>query len=114
MTNILQQIAIQLDAYSNLEALKAAFKEWISTSDGNLDALKKALEAHVEGNYELSDDDLQKLQEQDLIFSNDDATKEEDMRRLQRYKDTGYGISHEQVAAWLASVGTDHEPPCPK
>ncbi|BCL34372.1 hypothetical protein [Nostoc sp. MS1] len=114
MTDILQQIAAQLDAYSNLEALKAAFQEWINTSDGNLDALKKALEAHFNENYDLNSNDLQQLQEQNLTFTSDDATKEEDMRRLQRYKETGYGISHDEVAAWLASVGTDHEPPCPR
>ncbi len=36
------------------------------------------------------------------------------MRRLQRYRETGDGIPHEQVAAWLASIGTDNEFPSRK
>lgn len=40
--------------------------------------------------------------------------KREDMERWQRYKMTNHAIPHEQVAAWLGSVGTDRELPCPK
>lgn len=41
MTDIRQQIVTQLDAYSTLEALKVAVREWVNTSDGSLDTLKK-------------------------------------------------------------------------
>ena len=40
--------------------------------------------------------------------------KREDMERWQRYKMTNHAIPNEQVAAWLGSVGTDCELPCPK
>ncbi len=41
----------------------------------------------------------------------DDVTRE-DIHRLQRYRETGYGIPHEQVAAWLDSVyhGRENRP----
>ncbi len=114
MTDIRQQIATQLDAYSTLDGLKAAVREWVETSDGSLDALRKVLLTYRDDDYDLSSEDWQQLQERDLTFKGDDAMKEEDMRRLQRYRETGYGISHEQVAAWLASVGTDNELSCPR
>jgi hypothetical protein len=101
MTDIKQEIATQLDAYSTIKALKAAVREWVNTSDGSLDALRKALLTHRDDDYELSNEDWQHLQEQDLTFKSDDATKSEDMRRLERYRETGYGIPQEQVAAWL-------------
>ena len=114
MTDIRQQIATQVDAYSTLEALKAAVREWVNTSDGSLDALRKALLTHRNDDYDLRSEDWQQLQEQDLTFASDDVTKEEDLRRLQQYRETGYGIPHEQVAAWLVSIGTDNEFPCPR
>ncbi len=114
MTDIRQQIATQLDTYSTLEALKAAVREWVNTSDGSLDALRKVLETYHEEDYDLSSEDWQQLHKQDLTLISDDATREEDMRRLQRYRETGDGITHEQVAAWLASIGTDNEFPCPR
>ncbi|MHC5595631.1 MAG: hypothetical protein ACYTXC_06635 [Nostoc sp.] len=114
MTDIRQQIVAQLDAYSTLEGLKAAVREWINTSDASLDTLKKVLETHLDEDYDLNSEDWQQLQKQDLTFISDDATREEDMRRLQRYRETGDGIPHEQVAAWLASIGTDNESPCPR
>jgi predicted transcriptional regulator len=40
--------------------------------------------------------------------------KQEDMERWQRYKTSHHAIPREQVAAWLGSVGTDSELPCPK
>jgi putative addiction module CopG family antidote len=43
----------------------------------------------------------------------DKITLEEDLQRIQRYRETGKGIPHEQVLEWLSSIGTDHELPCP-
>ncbi len=114
MTDIRQQIATQLETYSSLDALKTAVREWVNTSDGSLDALITALSTYQDEGYNLSGDDWQQLQEQDLTFKSDDATREEDIHRLQRYRETGYGIPHEQVAAWLESVGTNRELPCPE
>lgn len=114
MTDIRQQITTQVEAYHTLEALKAAVQDWVSGSDGSLDAFEKALEAHRNDEYDLTSDDWQQLQEQGLVFDDDAATRNEDMRRLQRYRETGHGIRHEEVAAWLASIGTDSERPCPK
>jgi hypothetical protein len=114
MTDIRQQITTKLDDFNTLEALKAAVREWISTSDGSLDALKKSLLAHSDDDYDLSNEEWQQLQEQGLAFASDDVTKEEDLRRLQRYRETGYGIPHDQVATWLLNVGTDKEYPCPR
>jgi hypothetical protein len=114
MTDIRQQIDTQLEAYSSLDALKTAVREWFKTSDGSLDALTTALSTYHNRGYDLNSNDWQELQDQDLTFKTDDAATREDKCRLQRYWETGYGISHEQVAAWLNSVGTDRELPCPK
>jgi hypothetical protein len=114
MTDIRQQIDTQLQAYSSLDALKTAVREWLNTSDGSLDALIIALSTYDNQSYNLNSDDWQELEDRDLAFNSDDATREEDMRRLQQYQETGYAISHEQVAAWLNSVGTDRELPCPE
>jgi putative addiction module CopG family antidote len=43
----------------------------------------------------------------------DALTHEGDASRLQAYRETGQGIAHAQVAAWLSSIGTDDELPCP-
>ncbi len=43
----------------------------------------------------------------------DSLTREDDAQRLQTYRETGHGIPHTQVAAWLSSIGTDDELPCP-
>jgi predicted transcriptional regulator len=40
--------------------------------------------------------------------------KQEDLERWQRYKATGHAVSHEQVTAWLDSVGSEGELPCPQ
>jgi hypothetical protein len=113
MTDIRQQIAMQLEGYP-LEALKAAVQEWVSASDGSFDAFEKSLEAHRNDGYDLTSDDWAQLQEQGLVFDSDAATREEHMRRLQRYRETGHAIPHEEVMAWLESIGTDSELPCPK
>jgi hypothetical protein len=113
MTDIRQQIAAQLDAYSDLQALKAAVWEWVDTSDGNLADLEKVLGSH-QNNYELDDAEFEQLRKQGLAFENDQETREDDLRRLEHYRVTHHGISHEKVAEWLSSIGTDHELPCPR
>jgi predicted transcriptional regulator len=40
--------------------------------------------------------------------------KQEDLERWQRFQATGHAVPHEQVSAWLESVGTDSELPCPQ
>jgi putative addiction module CopG family antidote len=50
------------------------------------------------------------VQEADAM---DELTRAEDLQRIQNYRDTGKGIPHDQVAAWLSSIGTDRELPCP-
>jgi putative addiction module CopG family antidote len=55
---------------------------------------------------------LKLLEEQDSADV-DALTHEVDASRLQAYRDTGEGVSHAQVAAWLSSIGTDDELPCP-
>lgn len=114
MTDIRQQITTQLEAFQSLESLKAAVQDWVCSSDGSLDAFGKVLEAHQDDDFELTDEDWRQLQEQGLAFDNDAATKEEDMRRIQRYRETGDAISHDEVAIWLDSIGTDDELPCPR
>jgi predicted transcriptional regulator len=37
----------------------------------------------------------------------------EDWKRIQNYRATGKSVPHDQVAAWLSSIGTDRELPCP-
>ena len=39
--------------------------------------------------------------------------RQEDQERLQNYRETGYAISHDRVAEWLDSIGTENELPCP-
>jgi predicted transcriptional regulator len=66
MTNIRQEIALQLNAYEDIQALK-----------------------------------------------NDAATLAGDRQRLAHYQETGKGVDHDRVTAWLSSIGTDSELPCP-
>lgn len=54
MTDIKQQIATQLEAYSSLDALKTAVREWVITSDGSLDALTAVLSTHHNESYNLT------------------------------------------------------------
>lgn len=63
MTDLRQQIASQISAYHTLDAVKAAVQEWASASDGSLDALEKALSAHRDDEYELTEDDWPQLKE---------------------------------------------------
>jgi predicted CopG family antitoxin len=46
MSDIRQQITLQLDAYKDLQALKSAVSEWINQSDVTLPTLEKILAAH--------------------------------------------------------------------
>ena len=116
MTDVRQQIASQLEAYHSLEALKAAVQDWITASDCSLDAFEKALEAHQEDDFSFTDEDWRELERQGLAFEGDaDAvTRDEHMRRIQHYRETGEAVSHDKVVAWLDSWGTDNELPCPK
>ncbi len=41
------------------------------------------------------------------------ATRQADQARLDHYRQTGEGVEHAKVAAWLTSIGTDHELPSP-
>jgi hypothetical protein len=49
--------------------------------------------------------DWEHLHQTDFTFDAAEATREEDLQRLQHYRETGHGIPHEQVAAWLSSIG---------
>lgn len=40
--------------------------------------------------------------------------QQEDMERWQRYQLTGHAIPHDQATAWLDSIGSDNELPCPR
>ena len=44
----------------------------------------------------------------------DEVMRQEDQQRLQNYRETGYAISHDRVAEWLTSIGTENELPCPQ
>ncbi len=112
-TDIRQKIALQLNAYKNLQALKAAVWDWVSQSDASLINLEKILATHQLEEIRYSEADWQQLQETGFIFDTDEATLIGDRKRLQCYRETGYGIPHEEVAAWLSSIGTDDELPCP-
>ncbi len=41
------------------------------------------------------------------------VTRPTDQARLDHYRQTGEGVEHTKVAAWLNSIGTDNELPCP-
>jgi putative addiction module CopG family antidote len=58
---------------------------------------------------------LQLLEEHDQAdpLHIDTLTREADAKRLQAYRETGHGIPQSHIAAWLSSVGTDDELPCP-
>jgi hypothetical protein len=113
MTNTRQQIAAHLAGFQDLQALKLAVWEWVNSSDGSLSAFAKALEIYRD-QPELTEAEWRQLQQQGLAFDSDSASRVEDMQRLRRYRETGESIPHDQVAAWLASIGTEHELPCPK
>lgn len=40
--------------------------------------------------------------------------KREDRKRWERYDQSGEFITHDIVSAWLNSIGTDQEQPCPR
>jgi hypothetical protein len=44
----------------------------------------------------------------------DEQMRQEDEQRIARYRATGYGISHDRVAEWLDTIGTENELPCPQ
>ena len=113
MTDVRQQIALQLNAYQDLQALKAAVWEWVKQSDTNLAPFEKILAAHNSEDVHYDDSDWQHLQQTGFTFDTDEATREADLQRLQNYRETGHGIPHDQVAEWLSSIGTDNELKCP-
>jgi hypothetical protein len=113
MSTICEQIALQLDAYRDLQALKAAVWEWVKQSDTNLAPLEKILAAHNSEDVQYTDSDWQHLQETGFVFDTDQETREADLQRIQNYRKTGHGIPHDQVDAWLSSIGTDDELKCP-
>ena len=43
----------------------------------------------------------------------DDLMLQEDQQRLQNYRETGYAISHDRVAEWLDTIGTENGLPYP-
>ncbi|HBB34130.1 MAG TPA: hypothetical protein DDZ80_10455 [Cyanobacteria bacterium UBA8803] len=112
-TDIRQKIALQLNAYRDLQALRAALWDWVNQSDVSLMSLEKILAAHQSAEIHYTEADWQHLQETGFTFETDEATIKGDLQRLQRYRETKHGIPHEQVAAWLSSIGTDDELPCP-
>jgi hypothetical protein len=113
MSDIRQQITLQLDAYKDLQALKSAVSEWINQSDVTLPTLEKVLAAHSPVDIDSTESDWENLHQTGFAFDTTEATREEDLQRLQNYRETGHGIPHEQVSEWLASIGTDNEQPCP-
>jgi hypothetical protein len=42
----------------------------------------------------------------------DRVTRQADQARLDHYRQTGEGVEHTKVTAWLTSIGTDHELLC--
>lgn len=40
--------------------------------------------------------------------------KREDLKRWENYEETGKFMTHDVVSAWLDSIGTDRERPCPR
>jgi hypothetical protein len=113
MSDIRQQITLQLDAYKDLQALKSAVSEWINQSDVTLPTLEKILAAHSSVDIDYTESDWEHFHQTGFAFDTAEATREEDLQRLQRYRETGHGIPHEQVSEWLSSIGTDREQPCP-
>lgn len=101
MSDIRQQITLQLDAYQNLQALKSAVSEWINQSDATLPTLEKILAAHSPIDIDYTESDWKQLQQTGFAFDTPEETREEDLQRLQRYRETGHGIPHEQVSEWL-------------
>ncbi|MBW4464719.1 MAG: hypothetical protein KME07_04675 [Pegethrix bostrychoides GSE-TBD4-15B] len=104
MANTRRQIAAHLAGFQDLQALKLAVWEWVNSSDGSLTAFAKVLAIHRD-QPELTEAEWQQLQQQGLAFDSDSASRAEDMQRLQRYQETGESIPHDQVAAWLSSIG---------
>ncbi len=71
------------------------------TAEEVLELALRLLEAYEQANQTDTDTDIDAL------------TYAADAQRLQAYRDTGYGIPHNDVAQWLSSIGTDDELPCP-
>jgi predicted transcriptional regulator len=118
MTNIRQEIAIQLDAYEDIQALKSAIWEWVNQVESTLPTvelrpLERILASYQTVDVEYSEADWLRLEAMEFWFDSDAATLEGDRRRLAHYRETGEGVDHDRVAAWLSSIGTETELPCP-
>jgi len=55
-----------------------------------------------------------KPMEHDYNEENYEREKRQDSERWERYQLDGRGVANDRVDAWLASLGTDAELPCPK
>ncbi len=118
MTDIRQEIALQLDAYEDIQALKSAIWEWVNQIESTLPnlelrPLEQILASHQTVAVKYSEADWLRLEAMGFWFDSDAATLEDDRRRLAQYRETEEGVDHDRVAAWLSSIGTESELPCP-
>lgn len=114
-SHIQQQI---VDHLRNLpgERVKALVLDWLTDSDGNLEAFDRLLAdqsvaadamntALMFGELD-SNLHFQPLSETEMIQKSREV--------LEDYQRTGKGVSHDLVREWATSLGTDNELPCPK
>jgi hypothetical protein len=114
MTDLRHQITIQLDAYTDIDRLKQAVRDWLRQSDEpNIHTLSSILARHTNEGVEYTESDWKYLQESGFTFDSDRDTLVEDAKRLENYRQTHHAIDHERVADWLSSIGTERELPCP-
>jgi hypothetical protein len=114
MTDLQHKVTVQLDAYTDIDRLKEAVRDWVRQSDDrSIDTLSAILASHSNYEIEYSESDWQYLQETGFAFDNDRDTLAEDARRLENYRQTHQAIDRDRVAQWLSSIGTDRELPCP-
>lgn len=114
MADIKQQIRKNLDRLSDRQQA-SALRSWVAQPDTSLEALAEILETQPTEEFALDDLEFGTLDD-DLNFSplTEAEMIQQSLAILEDYKRDRRAISHEQVEAWVASLGTGNEIPCPR
>lgn len=114
-SDIRQQIVKHLQGLSG-ERVKALVLNWLTDSEGNLEAFERLLADQPveveETDVELTIGELnstlhfQPLSDIEMVQKSREA--------LEDYQRTGKGVTHDRVQAWATRLGTDNELPCPE
>lgn len=114
MADIKQQIRKKLDRLSDHQQA-SALRSWVAQSNNSLEALAEILETQPVEKIALDDLEFGTLDD-DLNFSplTEGEMIQQSLVVLEGYRRDRYAVRQEQVEAWVASLGTGNEIPCPR